>query len=151
MDKLFTGLIPIFFAVAFTGSISEKASAEARIDPWGFPSIDAMAVDFTFTIPDKISTETQVDPWETPGKDAMETEDLSALTGRDNLTNVQSIQELEATVSNGTFNANTIITGAITIEQHALNDFEGAGVFTFNTGNNNAFNSAIGISIYLTE
>lgn len=151
MDKLFTRLIPVFFVVAFIGSISQEASAEAQIDPWGFPSIDAMAVDFSFTNPDKASTETQADPWGTPTKEAMETDDLSEVTGRDNLTNVQSIQELEATVSNGSFTADTITTGAITIEQHALDNFEGVGLFNIFTGHNNAVNSAVGISIYLTE
>ncbi|RDE19088.1 hypothetical protein DV711_15980 [Motiliproteus coralliicola] len=77
--------------------------------------------------------------------------ELASLNGRDNLTNVQSIQELDATVSNSSFTAETIMSGAITIEQHALDNFEGVGMFNIFTGNNNAVNSAVGISIYLSE
>ena len=83
--------------------------------------------------------------------DRIETTELATLSGRDNLTNVQSIQELDATVSNSSFTAETIISGAITIEQHALDNFEGVGMFNIFTGNNNAVNSAVGISIYLSE
>ncbi|WP_421868463.1 hypothetical protein [Motiliproteus sp.] len=77
--------------------------------------------------------------------------ELATLNGRDSLTNVQSIQELEATVSNSSFTADTIMSGGITIEQHALDNFEGVGMFNLFTGNNNAVNSAVGISIYLSE
>lgn len=83
--------------------------------------------------------------------DVIEADALASLSGRDNLTNVQSIQELDATVSNSSFNADTINTGAITIEQHALDHFEGVGMFNIFTGNNNAVDSAVGISVYLTE
>ena len=83
--------------------------------------------------------------------DAIERDDLAGLSGRDNLTNVQSIQELDATVSNSSFNADTIMSGAITIEQHALDHFEGVGMFNIFTGNNNAVDSAVGISVYITE
>ncbi len=83
--------------------------------------------------------------------DSIASDDLADLTGRDNLTNVQSIQELDATVSNSSFNADTIMSGAITIEQHALDNFEGVGVFNIFTGNNNAVDAAVGISVYITE
>ena len=83
----------------------------------------------------------------------IETDHMAELSGRNgntNLTNVQSIQELEATISGSSFNADTINTGAITIEQHALDNFDGIGLFNILTGNNNAVDAAVGVSIYLT-
>lgn len=103
-------------------SLNQKANADTPIEPLGFAALDVL-----------------------------ETQDLAGLSGRDNLTNVQSIQELDATVSNSTFTVGTLLTGAITIEQHALDHFDGVGLFNIFTGNNNAVNSAVGISIYLTE
>lgn len=122
MVKQFSTLFPVFLLIAFTLAISQAVNADTQPDTLGF--------------------------------DSLETIDggaLSGLNGRDVLTNVQSIQELKATVSNSAFNADTIISGAITIEQHALDHFEGVGMFNLFTGNNNAVDSAVGISVYLTE
>ncbi|MFT6914249.1 MAG: hypothetical protein ACJAWL_000537 [Motiliproteus sp.] len=126
MIKQNTMLLPIFLVMAFSIATTDNANAEppseAPLEAQGFDALDTIATDA-----------------------------LSSLQGRDNLTNVQSIQELDATVSNSSFNADTINTGAITIEQHALDNFEGVGMFNIFTGNNNAVNSAVGISIYITE
>ncbi len=83
----------------------------------------------------------------------MASDDMDALRGRngDVLTNVQSIQDLDATVTGGTFSANTMTTGAITIEQHALEGFSGVGIFNIFTGHNNAVGAAVGISVFLSE
>lgn len=121
MDKLLI-IFSFLMVLVISISVSQKASADAPIEPLGFAALDIL-----------------------------ETQDLADLSGRDNLTNVQSIQELDATVSNSTFNVDTILTGAITIEQHALDNFDGVGMFNIFTGNNNAVNSAVGISIYLNE
>ncbi len=122
MDKLFTTLVPIFLVLAFSVAITQTVRADTETNHSGFSSLEAIEI-----------------------------KDLADLNGRDNLTNVQSIQELDASVSNSTFNADTITSGAITIEQHALDHFEGVGMFNIFTGNNNAVDSAVGISVYVTE
>ena len=83
----------------------------------------------------------------------MASEDMDALRGRngDVLTNVQSIQDLDATVTGGTFSADTMTTGTITIEQHALEGFSGVGIFNIFTGHNNAVDAAVGISVFIAE
>ncbi|OEY65108.1 hypothetical protein [Marinobacter sp. X15-166B] len=101
-----------------------------------------------------VAADTEVESWESASLEELDTmgaEELADSSGRDKLTNVQSIQELDASVSNSSFNANTMTTGAITIEQQALENFEGVGLFNIFTGHNNAVNSAVGISVYLAE
>mgnify|MGYP003659164991 CR=1 FL=1 len=105
----------------------------------------------SISVNQKANSETLFEPLGFAALDVLETQDLADLSGRDNLTNVQSIQELDASVSNSTFTVGTMLTGAITIEQHALDHFAGVGLFNVFTGNNNAVNSAVGISIYLAE
>ena len=105
----------------------------------------------SISVNQKASADTGVEALSFAALDTLETQDLAGLSGRDNLTNVQSIQELEATVSNSSFNAETIMSGAITIEHHALDNFKGAGSIVLNSGNNNAINSGIGISVYITQ
>lgn len=122
MDKLITRLASVFLVLAVSSLITGSVMAETQIESWESSPLEAMGAD-----------------------------ELAGLSGRDSLTNVQSIQELDASVSNSSFNANTMTTGAITIEQHALDNFEGIGLFNIFTGHNNAVNSAVGISIYVTE
>lgn len=112
------------------------------------------ALAFSSLITVSVTADTQGDSWESSSPEAMGTDELAGLSGRDsltNLTNVQSIQELEASVSNSSFTADTMTTGGITIEQHALDNFEGVGLFNILTGHNNAVNSAVGISVYVAE
>jgi hypothetical protein len=81
-------------------------------------------------------------------------EELDSFRGRDShsvITTVQSDQHLEATISNSTFSADIMNTGAITIGEHALDSFEGIGVFNIFTGHNNAVDAAVGVSIFVTE
>ncbi len=87
------------------------------------------------------------------GLELMPSEDMDALRGRngDMFTNVQSIQDLDATVTGGTFSANTMSTGAVTIEQHAFDGFSGVGIFNLMSGNNNAVDAAVGISVFIAE
>ncbi len=122
MIRQFLLFVPILLVLAFSVAIAKGVQADTQVENDGFTSLDVI-----------------------------EREDLANLSGRDNLTNVQSIQELNATVSDSSFNADTIMTGAITIEQHALDNFEGVGMFNIFTGNNNAVDSAVGISIYINE
>jgi hypothetical protein len=77
--------------------------------------------------------------------------DLEALRGGDFdvTTTVQNIQDQQATVIGGEFNAHTIANGSITFEEHALNNFRGVGLFMNNTGNGNAIDAALGVTFYL--
>lgn len=80
-------------------------------------------------------------------------DELDRLRGREgiNLINIQSIQDLKTTVSESSINAGSVVSGPITIESHALDSFDGVGLFNIMTGNNNAVGTAVGISIYLAE
>ena len=60
-----------------------------------------------------------------------------------------NFQDLEATVNNSLINANTVISGAVTIQDHAFDNFRGIGLFNCVTGNNNAVDAAIGVTFYL--
>lgn len=82
----------------------------------------------------------------------VEGHELEALRGREgfkDLVNVQSTQNLEAAVSDASFTAGTIATGGITVEARAMDNFSGVGLFNMVTGNGNAVNSGVSISIYM--
>lgn len=71
--------------------------------------------------------------------------------GNDNV-NVQSIQEMDASVSNVSFTVGgDIITGDISLDSEAIGNYHGVGIFNLITGNANAVNSAVGISIYIAK
>ena len=76
---------------------------------------------------------------------------LEQLRGRDDNTKitVQSIQQLDAQVSNSSFQADQINTGAVTFSESALQGFAGVGMFTIVTGNNNAVDAGLGITFNL--
>lgn len=78
-------------------------------------------------------------------------QELSTVRGRDgnSLVNVQSNQNLSATISETTFTAGQINSGTVQLEDGALNNFTGVGLFNFVTGNGNAIDAAIGVNIYL--
>lgn len=77
--------------------------------------------------------------------------ELDVLRGQygDTQITVQSNQDLEATITGSTFNVGTINSGAVTINEHAMDNFSGVGLFNIVTGNNNAVNAAIGVSFNL--
>ncbi len=77
--------------------------------------------------------------------------ELAEYRGRDGNTNitVQTNQQLDAQVSNSSFQAGQINSGAVTFGEHALDNFSGVGQFTIVTGNNNAVNSALGVTFNL--
>ncbi|MBD3897032.1 hypothetical protein IEI94_14335 [Halomonas sp. ML-15] len=81
----------------------------------------------------------------------IEHQELAHLHGREggfNLVNVQSIQHLDAAVSGASFTAGTIVSGNVVIENRALDNFSGIGLFNINTGHSNAVNTGVNISIY---
>ncbi|WP_163557885.1 hypothetical protein [Halomonas sp. NO4] len=80
--------------------------------------------------------------------DGGELEQLRGREGFKDLVSVQSIQNMEAAVSDASFTAGTIITGGVNVEAGAMDGFSGIGNFNFLTGNGNAVNTGVSISIY---
>jgi hypothetical protein len=85
---------------------------------------------------------------ELPVADASELDALRGMNG-DTRINVQSTQQLEATVSGSSFTAGTINGGSVTFAEHSLDNFSGIGLFNVVTGNNNAVDSAVGVTFNL--
>ena len=61
----------------------------------------------------------------------------------------KNLQNLGASVSDSLIDADRVTTGAVSIREHALDNFSGVGLFNFVTGNNNAVDVAISITINL--
>ncbi len=80
----------------------------------------------------------------------IDVEVLDELRGRegDQATVMMNLQDLEATVHGSLIDANSIVSGAVTIREQAL-DFHGVGLFNIVTGSNNAVNGAIGVTFNL--
>ncbi|MCH4562323.1 hypothetical protein MKP05_04145 [Halomonas sp. EGI 63088] len=94
------------------------------------------------------------------GFEALPSMDLEAMAqarGREGVNvhldsvNVQSIQDLNAISVGSDFNVinGDMMTGSITFEQGSMGHFSGTGIFNSITGNANAVNNAIGISVYI--
>jgi hypothetical protein len=81
----------------------------------------------------------------------LDPQELSTVRGRDgnSIVTVQSNQSLSATISETTFTAGQINSGPVQLEDGALDNFNGVGLFNFVTGNGNAIDAAIGVNIYL--
>lgn len=81
-------------------------------------------------------------------------EEMQEARGREgiNLTNVQSIQDIDTSVETTAFTVGgDIVTGNVNIEADSLNSFSGVGVFNITTGNANAVSGAVGISVYIVN
>jgi len=78
-------------------------------------------------------------------------QELATERGRDgnSIVTVQSNQTLSATISETSFTAGAINSGPVQLENGALDNFNGVGLFNFVTGNGNAIDAAIGVNIYL--
>lgn len=65
--------------------------------------------------------------------------------------NVQSVQDMDAISVGSEFNVpnGIMMTGSITFEEGAMGHYSGTGIFNNITGNANAVNNAIGISVYI--
>lgn len=83
--------------------------------------------------------------------DPQELEQLRGREGFKNLVNVQSIQNMESVVSGASFTAGTIVSGGITVEAQALDNFSGVGLFNMMTGNSNAVAMGVNISVYAPQ
>ena len=74
--------------------------------------------------------------------------ELQALSGGANQTNVAvSSQTLSALNSGNQVNADTVLTGNVTLEAGAFNGFNGVGNFVFNTGNNNNLQGTLSVTV----
>jgi hypothetical protein len=80
--------------------------------------------------------------------DATELDSLRGMNG-DTRIRVETNQQLNATVSGSSFSAGTINSGSVTFAENALENFSGIGLFNVVTGNNNAVDSAIGVTFNL--
>ncbi len=76
------------------------------------------------------------------------TVELDALRGMngDTRIRVETNQQLNASVTGSSFTAGTITGGSVTFAENALENFSGIGLFNVVTGNNNAVDSAIGVT-----
>lgn len=106
--------------------------------------------------------DTAVPPEPGGGFAAMQSMDIEAMEqarGREGVNvhldsvRVQSIQKLNAISVGSDFNVvnGDMMTGNITFEQGALGHYSGTGIFNSVTGNANAINNAIGISVYIAN
>lgn len=86
-----------------------------------------------------------------PDVDVAAITELDALRGMngDTRIRVETNQELNATVTGSSFTAGTINGGSVTFAEHALDNFSGIGLFNIVTGNNNAVDSAVGVTFNL--
>ncbi|EPC00716.1 hypothetical protein L861_13060 [Litchfieldella anticariensis FP35 = DSM 16096] len=111
--------------VAGTMSVAASVSAEPIIEVSGFDALNSI--------------------------DPQELEQLRGREGFKNLVNVQSIQNMESVVSGASFTAGTIVSGGITVEAQALDNFSGVGLFNMMTGNSNAVAMGVNISVYAPQ
>lgn len=81
----------------------------------------------------------------------LEVDDLKGNSGRsgDTVITVQSNQNLEATITGSTFSVDEVNSGGVTFSEGALENFSGVGLFNVVTGNNNAVNSSVGVTVNL--
>jgi len=85
---------------------------------------------------------------------SLDMEEMQEARGREgiNLTNVQSIQNIDTSVDSTSFNVSgDVVTGSVNIQADSLNSYSGVGVFNITTGNANAVSGAVGISVYIAN
>lgn len=74
--------------------------------------------------------------------------ELQTLSGGANQANIAvSSQTLSALNSGNQVNAETVLTGNVTLDSGAFNGFNGIGNFVFNTGNNNNLQGTLSVTI----
>ncbi|MBB3141750.1 hypothetical protein [Halomonas organivorans] len=91
--------------------------------------------------------------------EAMPTESMEQTRGRDGVNlhlervNVQSVQDMDAITAGSSFQVlnGDMATGNITFERGSMGHYNGTGIFNSVTGNANAINNAIGISVYISN
>jgi len=85
------------------------------------------------------------------GEEIVDSASLEALRGRagDTSITLESNQDLRSTVNGSLIQAGSMVSGAVTIEERAMDNFSGVGLFNIVTGSNNAVDAAIGINFNL--
>jgi hypothetical protein len=85
------------------------------------------------------------------GLSVIENDNLDTLRGRDGDTSitVSSNQTLEAMITGSEFNAGTVNSGGVSFGEGSIGTFSGIGLFNIVTGNNNAVDTALGVSFNL--
>ena len=77
--------------------------------------------------------------------------DLGGARGRagDTIITVESNQDLKASITGSSFEVGTINSGGVSFSDGSLDNFSGIGLFNVVTGNNNAVNTSIGVTVNL--
>ena len=76
------------------------------------------------------------------------TVDLSAMSGGASPTGLAvTTQTLSALNAGNSVNANSVVTGEVTLQTGTFNGFNGIGNFVFNTGNNNNVQGTLSVNI----
>jgi hypothetical protein len=78
---------------------------------------------------------------------ALSANDLSTMSGGANANVAVSSQTLSALNSGNQVNADSVVTGDVTLASGAFNGFNGIGNFVFNTGNNNNVQGTLSVTI----
>lgn len=81
----------------------------------------------------------------------LQSDDLLVTRGRtgETILTVQSNQDLNANITGSSFEVGTINSGGVSFSEGALENFSGVGLFNVVTGNNNAVNTSIGVTVNL--
>lgn len=74
-------------------------------------------------------------------------DELEGISAEGSVTNVVTNQDLTATNSGNTINADTVQNGDINFSGNALSGFSGVGNFVTNTGNNNNLQGTVSVTI----
>lgn len=80
-------------------------------------------------------------------KNPMSAEELAALTGGANPTIGLSYQALSAANSGNNVEAQSLVTGTVTLQAESFSGFNGVGNFVFNTGNNNNLQGTLSVTV----
>jgi hypothetical protein len=78
---------------------------------------------------------------------ALSADELAAMSGGASTNTALSSQTLSALNSGNQVNADSVVTGDVTIASGAFNGFNGVGNFVFNTGNNNNLQGTLSVTI----
>ena len=78
---------------------------------------------------------------------ALPADELGTMSGGSNTNVAVSSQTLSALNSGNQVNADSVVTGDVTIASGAFNGFNGIGNFVFNTGNNNNLQGTLSVTI----
>lgn len=78
-------------------------------------------------------------------------DNLDALRGGNGDTTItlSNTQNLQASIQGSEFNVGTINSGGVSFGQDAIGNFSGIGLFNIVTGNNNAVDTALGVTFNL--